>query len=197
MTSPSLLDDIRGFYLEHFRRVIKEKRRVPGAKIITEPAWRLKNGVAGRQGPWNLPRRKDVIIRSPTVNGSFQIKTERALQFRPMTFAWGRGLTVSVGPFRWEECPIKVLGMPADDQLLPLVDWYDRWFDEFDSKGPLKKEFQEVVHFLEAPERKGGSTELVIDFGSAPKAAYEELLDAFDQIGSTEVAIGQVDQIAD
>jgi hypothetical protein len=197
MTSPALLDDIRGFYLDHFRRVLKEKRRVPAAKIVTEPAWRLKNGLVGRQGPLNLPRRKDLVVRSPTVNGSFQIKTERTLQFKPLTFTWGQGLTVSIGPFRWEECPVKLLGTTTDDQPLPLVDWYDRWFDEFDTKGPLKKDFQEVVHFLEISEQKDAATELTIDFGSAPKAAFEELLDALEQGGSNTVEIGQVDQVAD
>jgi hypothetical protein len=197
MTSPALLDDIRGFYLEHFRRVVKEKRRVPAARILTETTLRNKNGMAFRKGALKLPFRKDLVIRSLTVNGSFEIKTEKTLQFEPMTLTWRQGLTVIIGPFRWEECPVKILGAAPENKSMPLADWYDRWFDEFDTKGPLKKEFQEVVHYLEAIEQKDGLTKLTIDLGSAPKSAFEELLDALEQGGCSIVEIGQVDQVAD
>ena len=196
MTSPGLLDDIRGFYLDHFRRVVKEKRRVPAARIITEPALRHKNGVAVRKGTLKLPVRKDLIVRSVTVNGSFQISTDRALQFEPVTLDWGQALSVLISPFRWEECPVKVVGPALEDQSEALVEWYHRWFDEFDTKGPLKKEFQEVVHSMEVTEQRDGVTKLTIDFGSAPKSAFEELLEAFDQVGAGTLEIGEVDQEA-
>ncbi len=197
MTSPPLLDDIRGFYLEHFRRVVKEKRRVPAARILTETTLRHKNGLAFRKGALKLPFRKDLVVRSLTVDGSFEIKTDKALQFEPMTLTWRQGLTVVIGPFRWEECPVHIVGMPDEMHSSPLADWYDRWFDEFDTKSPLKKEFQEVVHYLEVTEQKVGATKLTIDLGSAPKSAFEELLDALEQSGCSIVEIGEVDQVAD
>ena len=195
MTSPSLLDDIRGSYLDHFRRVVKEKRRVPAARVFTESTLRMKNGLAARKGPLKLPFRKDLVVRSPTVRGSFEIKTEEALQFEPLTFTWGQGLPVTVAPFRWEECPVQIQGFRVGDEPVPLVDWYERWFDEFDTKGPFKKDFQEVVHFLEITERKDEIAKLTIDLGSAPKAAIEELLDALEQVGCTRIDIGEGDQI--
>ncbi len=49
MDLQELLNQVREFYLDHFRDVVKEKRRLPGVKIITEPALRQAGGQAARQ----------------------------------------------------------------------------------------------------------------------------------------------------
>src|SRR5262245_17941815 len=137
MDLQELLNQIRDFYLNHFHEVIKEKRRLPGAKIIAEPALRQPGGKVARQGSLRLPIRTDLVIRSSTVNDSISVATEKQLDFDSVTAEWSATLKVYLSPFHWEECNIQADGLANRADWLPLCDWYEKWFDEFDLKAPL------------------------------------------------------------
>jgi hypothetical protein len=187
-----LLNQIRDFYINHFREVIKEKRRVPNTKLILEPALRQPDGKVARQGQLNLPIRTDVVIRSSSAKDSVAVETDKSLDFDPVMVDWTPTLKVHVGPFRWEDCRIQVDGLAGRADWLPLNDWYEKWFDEFDMKAPLKKDLQEVVHRLAEPQAKDGATLLTVDFGTAPIVAFEEFLDKLEQLGATGIEVGEV-----
>ena len=187
-----LLHQIRNHYLDHFHAMIREKRRLPNSKIIGEPALREKRGSKlGRQGQLNLPIRTDLVIRSATVNDSVTVVTEKPLVFNPITVDWTPNLKIRLEPFRWEECRVWADGLAGRTDWQPLADWYEKWFDEFDLKAPLKKELQEVVHRLSDPQLQGGVTMWVVDLGSAPIAAFEEFVDALAALGAVSMQVGQ------
>jgi len=186
-----LLSQIRQFYLDHFREILKEKRRLPMARIVAEPALRGPGGKVARQGNLKLPVRTDLVIRSSTVNESISVAKEKPLDFEPVFVDWTPTLKVLLAPFRWEECRVLAGGLANQSDWHPLVEWYERWFDEFDLKAPLKKDLQEVVHRLADPQVKDGMALLTVDLGSAPIAALEELLDALANLGASSLQVGE------
>jgi hypothetical protein len=190
-----LLSQIRQFYLDHFREILKEKRRLANAKIMAEPALRGAGGKVARQGNLKLPLRTDLVVRSPTVNETFQVTTEKVLEFDPVVVEWTPTLTIQLSPFRWEECQFEAGGLGGRSDWQALVDWYERWFDEFDLKAPLKKDLQEVVHRLEDPQVKESMTVLTVDFGTAPITAFEEFLDALVACGADPIQVGEEQQV--
>jgi len=187
-----LLHQIRNHYLDHFHEMIREKRRLPNSTILVEPALREKrSSKLGRQGQLNLPIRTDLAIRSATINDSITVATEKPLSFDAVTVDWTPNLRIGLGPFRWEDCRVWADGLAQRTDWPFLVDWYERWFDEFDLKAPLKKELQEVVHRLADPEVRGGVTMFVVDFGSAPITAIEEFVDALANLGAVSIQVGE------
>src|SRR5438445_9241838 len=98
MNLQELLNQVRQFYLDRFRDVVKEKRRLPRASIISEPALRQPGGPVARQGSLKLPVRTDLVIRSTTAKDSLQVATEKTLVFDPVAVDWGT-LKVELAPF--------------------------------------------------------------------------------------------------
>jgi hypothetical protein len=193
MVLQELLNQVRDFYLDHFREVVKEKRRVPRTTLIAEPALRQAGGQVARQGTLKLPVRTDLVVNSTEVKDTMQVVTEKSLGFDPVTVDWAT-LKLELAPFQWEKCQAKVRGLPSQPDWHPVVDWYERWFDEFDKKVALKKSFQEVVHGLGDPVSQNGETTLTVDFGTAPITAFEEFLDALAQMGASSGIIGELNQ---
>jgi hypothetical protein len=190
MVLQELLNQVRDFYLDHFREVVKEKRRVPRTTLIAEPALRQPGGQVARQGSLKLPVRTDLVVDSTGVKDTMQVNTDKTLGFDPVIVDWAT-LKLDLAPFQWEKCQAKVRGLPSQPDWHPVVDWYERWFDEFDRKVALKKNFQEVVHGMGDPVSQNGETTLTVDFGSAPITAFEEFLDALAQMGASSGIIGE------
>jgi hypothetical protein len=187
-----LLSQIRQFYLDHFREILKEKRRLPNAKILAEPALRGPGGKVARQGNLKLPCRTDLVIRSSTVNETIDVGTDKPLNFDPVVVEWTPTLTIQLAPFRWEECQVEAGGLRSRVDWQPLIEWYERWFDEFDLKAPLKKDLQEVVHRLAEPQVRDWKTLFTVDLGTAPIAAFEEYLDTLVALGADSIQVGEV-----
>lgn len=193
MDFEQLLESIRAHYLKHFRGVLREKRLVPSAHVITEPALSDKDGEVVREGALKLPKRLDMVVRADFVDdASLEITTDSLREFEPIALNWNDAMEVSLHPFRWESCPIMLHGAPTgEEQWWPVVEWYEKWFDEFDSKASLKRDVQEVVHFMSDPAIKEGVAAMKIDFGTAPASAFTELLDVLQNIGVQAVEIGE------
>jgi len=159
---------------------------------MVEPALRGPDSKVARQGNLKLPLRTDLAIRSPTVNETIQVATEKALDFDPVLVEWTPTLKIQLAPFHWEECQVEAGGLGGRADWQPLTEWYERWFDEFDLKAPLKKDLQEVVHRLEEPQVRDGMALLTVDLGTAPITAFEEFLDTLVVLGANSVQVGGV-----
>ncbi len=195
MTFDELLTQIRDFYLRHLREAMAEVRRDPEAKLIVEPVLRNAEGEVVSEGVLNLPKRADiVVIRNGQVSDSYQVTAAHELALKPFTFPWTGGASITVGPFRWEDCQFRLPDLGPKANFKPLADWFLAWFDQDDERGLYYSDLQGVVHCLTDPKFDDGTATFSIDFGSAPAEVFEYLLDALEQLGAKTVQIGQVDQ---
>ncbi len=189
-----LLDAIRAFYLERFREAIEEQEADPGNQALVEAALRDAAGEIVREGTFQLPFRADLsVLREGTCVASLTVDTERMLSFDPVEFTWESSLGVVLAPFQWNMCPLALAPAPELEQLASLTKWFERWFEESQDADPP---FFGCVHYLSDPEEEDGECRLALDLGSAPVAAFEELLDACHAAGVIRLRIGQAEDVA-
>jgi hypothetical protein len=195
LTLSELLTQMRDFYLRRFREVLKEQRQEPGVRVIAESVLRKADGEIAREGLLGLPMRVDAaVIRDGKVEDSFQIVTERTASFKPFTFRWTGGAEITVGPFQWEDCRIKLIGAGPESNFQPLASWFTAWFDESARKGIFYSDLQGVLHGLTGPQFEDVSATFSIDFGSALPDVFEYLLDALEQTGTKTIQIGLIEE---
>jgi hypothetical protein len=165
---------------------------VPGCTLISEPMLCGADGEPSRAGALDLPTRLDLVLHSEYQDDqSLEITTESAIDFAPLTYSWNDAVEVAVEPFHWERCAVVLRGTFSDDWW-PLLEWFNKWFDEFDSKASLKRDVQEVVHFLSDPEVAADHVRFTLDFGTAPVGAFDELLDAVHKCGAESAHFSSV-----
>ena len=71
-----------------------------------------------------------------------------------------------------------------------VEEWYMKWLD-IDEVKPMDRDgLSEVVHSAGYPTRENGRLSFCVDFGSAPLAAFEELLAALSKAAVTAVEVG-------
>jgi hypothetical protein len=88
--------------------------------------------------------------------------------------AFPTGVSIDT-PIVWYGIEFEVTGGPPDEKA--LLDWATRWLDISDGRYVESAEFQEVVHSVTPPAIKDTGFGLSVDFGSAPTAAFDELLE--------------------
>ena len=116
----------------------------------------------------------------------FRVKAEA---FDALEFHWTEELAVNLEPFKWNELTLELSGVGSCVDWDPLVDWFEKWFDGDEKLKPGSDGLCGVVHFLSDPETKDDGVHFMIDLGSAPVEAFEELLDAVDALGAPRVKI--------
>ena len=188
MTIGELLDAIRGDYLAGFSELALAYRSKPGVEqVLFESAFRLKNGEVATEGPFSLPLRGDlIVIKEGKVFDSISYEHDRTLSFQPVEFQWATATSVEIRPFHWDACAIRVAA-PIPESLAPLCDWFMRWFMGNPEANPP---FQSAVHFMSDPSYESEELSLVVDLGSAPTVALEELFDCCVKLSATAVLIG-------
>lgn len=77
-------------------------------------------------------------------------------------------------PIVWYGIEFEVSGGSPDEKA--LLDWATRWLDISDGRYDKSAEFQAVVHSVTPPTIKDTGFSVSVDFGSAPTAAFDELL---------------------
>jgi hypothetical protein len=190
MTVGELLDRTRSHYLTNLSRCWVDARSRLGVEVVTEVVLCDAKGAAVREGAWSLPCRVDTcLLKNGEVVDSIMVGTERLIAFTPLEFEWSGGLGVRLTPFPWDYCELR-LGAPVSDPT-HFRAWFDRWFDAEDSRQEDAGGFKGVVHFMSDPDVADGVTRLLVDFGSAPVEAFEQLLDAAVVSGQASVQIGQ------
>ena len=190
-----LLDQIRKYYLDQLIAAAEEELAKKSTSVILEGVLRSGDGTAVVAGELQLALRKDLaILEKGVVKKLLTIDTKRMLSFEPLAFDWAESLRVSLGPFQWQQMPLRIPCRERTDWQ-PLQEWFWRWFrrDEDAPDGQLLG----VVHFLSDPEILEKAAAFEVDLGSAPVGAFEELLDAVVALGVKQCEIGQTELTAD
>jgi hypothetical protein len=190
MNLTELLDSIRDHYLERLTAAIDEKVDA-GVTVATEVALRDETGAPKGDGVFDLPMRVDLaVLTGGTVSDSITVDTETMLSFDEVVFDWD-GLGVTLSPFQWNWCEVLAEGTFTEASVEPLIDWFHEWFvDGEDGDGT---ELLGAVHYMSDPQLTASQISFVIDLGTAPVDAFEELLDAVAATGATSVNLGEDD----
>ena len=190
MTIGQLIDDIRGRYLAQFRERISDVEKA-GMEAMRETAYRDEDGSLTRGGTLSLPLRLDIVgVADGEAKDTFGVDSKTMLSFEPIEFDWSGGMATRLAPFHWDACDIRVVGMSEVSDWSRVRNWFDQWFDGEDTHQPDEHGFYGVVHRLSDRESDGDATAFQVDFGSAPEAAFEDLLDALHDSGATRIEIG-------
>jgi len=185
-----LLEQIRNDYVDQLSLAIDERQAVADVRVIAEPALRDENSRLATDGVLQLPARTDIaIIENEELADMYNVEADRTIDFDAVEFDWGKTLHVEMGPFAWQALSIT---MPADESYVwtPMQDWFWKWFHEEDEAD--SSELSGAVHFLSDPIVEGDVVQMQADLGSAPIAAFEEMLDAVSASGVSLCAIGIV-----
>jgi hypothetical protein len=191
-----LLEQVRNVYLDQWLAVIDEKMAQPGLRVIAEPAWRTDDGHLALEGELQLPLRTDLaMMEGGAVSDMLNVASESPVPFDAVEFDWGKTLHVEMGPFAWQAFTITIPSDPVCNSG-PLQEWFWKWFLE-EEDGAEAPDLLGAVHYLSDPAPAEDVVEFLVDLGSAPVAAFEELLDALSVAGVTLCAIGNVPGAAD
>ncbi len=189
-----LLEQIRGNYVDQWLAAIDEKAAEPGLRVVAEPVWRLQDGMLAVEGEMQLPLRSDLaVLEGDALTDMLNVPGADGPPFDPVEFDWGKTLHVEMGPFAWESFTITIPADPAYNWA-PLQDWFWNWFHD-EADGALAPDFLGAVHFLSDPTPGDDIVQFAVDLGSAPVAAFEDMLDAFSASGVTLCAIGSVPSV--
>src|SRR5215475_7825246 len=183
-----LLDQVRQYYLDRFIKIRDELLAEQNTRLILEPELRGSDGAVVTEGALQLALRTDMAVIKEGSAKTLSIDSERMLSFEPVSFMWGAGLGVHLGPFQWQAMRLRVR-LPEITHWQPLQHWFWRWFKE--NAGEHNEALVGAVHFLSDPEVSDGTVTFAVDLGTAPVEAFEDLLDALEMMGAKHCEIGQ------
>lgn len=188
MTLGDLLEMIRQDYIDHLT-ANADDLQAEGAEVMFEPAFRDDKGEVALDGLLKLPARVDLLAKRGVEVETVQVAAEGVFKFDgSIDITWDTGMPVQVFPFAWDMMPVRLEGLTDDVSYEPLQQWFWRWFAEpEDLEGPV----QEVVHYLGDPEKVDGVTRIIVDMGSAPLEAWQDLLDACAACGAKKAVVGE------
>ncbi len=113
-----------------------------------------------------------------------EVNPSAYLNFPLQSFTPFPGLVLTVNPIAWNGVDFTIHTISNWDGL---EDWALRWLDVDDSHPQDENGLQGVIHSVTTPEASNGSTSFSVDFGSAPVAAFEELLQLLVALGAKRV----------
>ena len=190
MSLGNILDQIRDYYIQRFIVFIEEQSANRDISVAHECAFADAKGNWVTEGKLALPMRGDLfVLNNRKISKSIQIDTDGMLSFEPINFTWPQtALEVCLAPFQWNWLQLRLHDLPTNTDWSPLRSWFFNWFAEED---PPEDEISGGIHFLSDPEERVGYFQFSIDLGTAPVEAFEELLDAVNELGVIQVQIGQ------
>lgn len=185
MDASTLFDRVRDL---NIRALADTVLAYPNAHV--EPTFSTDDGDVAVSGPFGLPCRSDVIPVSLGEAGETVMVTPKSLLgFEPLEIQCADGVPFDVSPFGWDYAHFSV-SIASDVSLEPLLKWFWRWFDENDDKEPGPDGLYGVVHYLSDPEFEGDKLKFVVDFGSAPVEALNELVSVLVEMGARRLGVG-------
>ena len=167
-----------------------ERASTGGVTVISEGLVLDRHGDPVTEGTLDVPTRGDLAMSvGGQVTSSVYVDTERMLSFKSIRFVWHGKMNVQVLPFQWNFCPVFVEGLVGEPDWTPVEKWFARWFRIGDERG-CGPPWLGVVHYLSDLSIDEARYRMEVDFGSAPVAALEGLLDALREVGATTVVLG-------
>lgn len=182
MSLGALLGEIRETYVARLRETAL---RAP--KAIVEPVLRDADGRVAREGDLQLGMRIDLVHLTVGEERSESVDSHALVRFEPLSFDWS-GVVVELRPFFWDAMSLELRGIESSAAAAPLRAWFQRWIrvdDDVLAEPPLVG----AVHFLSDPSVDSDGCVVQVDLGSAPIAAFEELLDVGATLGAKRVVI--------
>jgi hypothetical protein len=164
---------IREHYIEQFRAFVAEQKQGcvgggPEVKLRLSPECELFRHLYCI----------DFIKTDPLE--LLELQPARFLSFEPLSGAIGDA-RFSIEHLRWDDVEVyHDLGMP----LKGIDQWFERWFDEKEERLEATAEFSNAIHSLLVE-----ANHLSIDFGSAPTAAFWELLALLEAAGAKSIRV--------
>ncbi len=184
-----ILEQIRSHYLARLRQAVDDHASDGIVTVVSEAVLRGADGRLLRNGSPPTPVRVDLITMvNERVRDGLTIESETMPGFPPFSLRWKHELPVDIRPFPWNACKLKIAN--ASDDLAPLNQWFDRWFDPEEKLVPGEDGLLGVIHAMTFDQPVDGARILLIDFGSAPIEAFQELIDAIFEIGARRVEVG-------
>lgn len=111
----------------------------------------------------------------------------RSTSVEPNEYKMKSGLSLFLKPVSWT-C-MEFICDKFDTEALQFVDWYKYWMD-IDETFPQDTDgLSGVLHSITVPTTDDATTSFVVDFGSAPIAAFDSLLDALSALGVKSVLL--------
>lgn len=158
---------------------------------IAEPALRAADGsIAYDPEGLRTPLRKDLARK---VGDTWVTENLDACGIRvssPIQVLWREKLAVSIASITWDYVTFRLAPSAAARDFDSVREWFIRWFDAEERRAASSEGLSGAVHFLSEPMCHDGRWQLIIDFGSAPTHAFEELLDSFAAMGFTDCEVG-------
>jgi len=160
-----------------------------GAEVTPEPVERDAEGRVSRHGVLSLPRRADLVVTREGRSLIRRVADPATPQFEPLCLVAEGGFTTTISPFCWEEVDLFVECRRTPPDWTPLRRWYLEWFQS--RFGDLAPDLEGAVHALTGPAETPGGFRLVVDFGSAPVAAFTAMLSAMEETGALRLRVGR------
>jgi hypothetical protein len=188
-TPSQILEQIRAHYLARLRQAIEDQSSDGILHVVHEAALRDTSGELLRRGDPPAPVRVDLVT---LINGQIRdgsnIESETMPGFAPLTLRWRHELPVKISPFPWNACPVQ--WPETVSHVASIVDWFEHWFDPEETRRPGDSGLLGVVHSIAKTPAAPGTIRLLIDLGSAPVEAFEELIEALHASGAQSAEIG-------
>jgi hypothetical protein len=182
MVRRDLIEPARALYLGAFREALSH---CPDAHL--EPALRTADGELAVTGPLKLPFRSDLIPRGGAK--SILVDSPGCVQIPESTFTVGAA-TLLLRPFIWDYVSFALSGDAPETEWSALRAWFMKWFDPDDGNSINEEGFYGVVHYISDPEMTAEGKRVVVDFGSAPIAAFDECVEVLSKLGAERITVG-------
>jgi len=123
-------------------------------------------------------------VQPPNVT---EVHVEPHRLFQPFTVKHSSGVTVTIYPAAWNMVNVRAAKTPAD--IEPLTKWVWKWIDDGDTKPQDDVGFSGVIHSVSYPRASGSQWSFTVDFGTAPREAFEDLMASLSAMGIAQVVI--------
>ena len=137
----------------------------------------------------SLPFRLYRLDMASNVNGETHLQEVNPgthLRFQPFSSEVNSALTVEVHPMNWNGVEV-IADTKPETQAVEA--WALRWLDVKDEHAQDEDGLQGVIHSVTMQDTEDGTFHMAVDWGSAPLAALEELLQLLSDSGATKARL--------
>lgn len=178
----SLIAAVRDLYREQFDAFVAQQRRAHPTGVA-EVKLRLSDGSGLLHDLFCV----DFLVLGEAAPEAIELHPERQLGFEPFEGGFG-GLRVRFEELRWDDAVVRWVGGAGPDPEA-LETWFTLWFDPLELRTSAANDedaaLSGVIHSLAVADGA-----LHVDFGTAPPAAFWELLQLLADSGAAAATVG-------